>query len=64
MSNEKIAELVHELVKNPKSLLPLENKALGELKTQELTLINRVFCECETSGDILAIDTLPLGFWM
>ncbi|MEA4902149.1 hypothetical protein [Desulfitobacterium sp.] len=64
MNNEEIAELVHELVKNPKGLLPLENKALEELKTKELTLINRVFSGCETSGDILAIDTLPLGFWI
>lgn len=64
MSNEKIAELVHELVKNPKSMLSLKNRATGELKTKELSLIKRVFCECETAGDTLAIETLPLGFWM
>lgn len=64
MNYESIAELVHELVKNPKSMLSIENRASEELKTKELTLIKRVFSECEVSGDVLAFDTLPLGFWM
>lgn len=64
MSNQTIAELVHNLVKNPKSILSRE---LGlpstELKTNEFTIIQRVFSEVEVSGDALTLGTLPLGFW-
>lgn len=64
MKYESIAEQVHELVKNPKGILSLEHRAQrGELKTHEVTVIQRVFSEYEVSGDVLTIETLPLGFW-
>ncbi|OLN25545.1 hypothetical protein [Desulfosporosinus metallidurans] len=57
MSYESIAELVHGLVKNPNSILP------AELKTNEFTIIQRVFSEYKVCGDIATFGTLPLGFW-
>jgi len=60
MSYESIAELVHDLVKNPKSMWSLPS---AELKPNELTIIQRVFSECEVSGDAMTLGTLPLGFW-
>lgn len=60
MSNQSIAELVHDLVKNPKR----EHGILSaELKTNEVTIIQRVFCEYEVSGDVVTLGTLPLGLW-
>ncbi|MDR3490790.1 MAG: hypothetical protein P4M12_01955 [Gammaproteobacteria bacterium] len=64
MSYESIAELVHALVKNPKGMLSLEfGLPSVELKTNEFTIIQRVFSECEVSGDAVTLGTLPLGFW-
>ncbi|OLN25882.1 hypothetical protein [Desulfosporosinus metallidurans] len=64
MSYESIAELVHDLVKNPKSMLSQElGLPLAELKTNELNIIQRVFSECEVSGDVATIGLLPLGYW-
>lgn len=64
MSYESIAELVHALVKNPKGMLSLEfGLPSAELKTNEFNTIQRVFSECEVSGDAMTLGTLPLGFW-
>lgn len=64
MSNQSIAELVHDLVKNPKSTFSLERGIpSAELKADELTIIQRVFSEYEISGDALTLGTLPLGLW-
>ena len=59
MSYESIAELVHSLVKNPKSMLQLEHR----LSSPELTIVQSVFSKYEVSGDTLAIDTIPLSYW-
>ena len=65
MSYESIAEMVHDLVKNPKSMLSRAHRLpSAELKTDEFTIIQRVFSEYEVSGDVVALGTLPLGFWV
>ena len=54
MSYESIAELVHELVKNPKSLTQREQGLpSAKLKTNEFTIIQSVFSKYEVSGDTL-----------
>ena len=64
MSNQSIAELVHDLVKNPKSMFSREHGIpSAELKTNEITIIQRVFAEYEVSGDVVTLGTLPLGLW-
>ena len=64
MNYESIAELVHNLVKDPKRML---SQGLGlpptELKTNEFAIIRRVFSEYEVSGDVVTLGTLPLGLW-
>lgn len=64
MNHEKIAELFHNLVENPKFMLSQE---LGfqstELKTNEITIIQRVFSEYEVSRDAMTLGILPLRFW-
>ena len=65
MSNQSIAELVHDLVKNPKSMFSRENGTPSvELKTNEFAVIQRVFTEYEVSGDVLMLGNLPLRFWV
>ena len=64
MNYESIAELVHELVKDPKSMLSRElGLSSAKLKTNEFTIIQKVFSECEVSGDAMTLATLPLSFW-
>ncbi|MHB8125913.1 MAG: hypothetical protein ACYDEJ_09795 [Desulfitobacteriaceae bacterium] len=64
MSYESIAKLVHECVKNPKSLLSLEHGLPStELKTNEFKIIQNVFSKYEVSGDTLTIGIKPLGEW-
>ncbi|TGE35000.1 hypothetical protein E4K67_27610 [Desulfosporosinus fructosivorans] len=64
MSYESIAELVHNLVKDPKSILKLENRLpSGEFDIKELTIVQNVFSKYEVSGDALAIEALPLDLW-
>lgn len=64
MSNQSIAELVHDLVKNPKSMFSREHGIPSEeLKTNELSIIQRVFSEYEVSGNVVTFGTLPLGLW-
>jgi len=64
MSYESIAELVHDLVKNPKSI---SSRQLGlpsaDLKTNESTVIQRVFSKYEVSGSALTIGVIPQGMW-
>lgn len=65
MNYERIAELVHKLVKNPKSLLTGELRLpSAELKMNELTTIQSVFSEFEVSGDVLTFRITPLDFWV
>jgi hypothetical protein len=65
MSYESIAELVHDLVKNSKSMLSREQRLpSAELKTNEFAIIQRVFSEFEVSGDAMMLGTLPLSFWL
>lgn len=64
MSNQSIAELVHDLVKNPKSMFSREHGIPSEeLKTNEVAIIQRVFRQYEVSGDVLTLGYLPLRFW-
>ena len=64
MSNQSIAELVHDLVKNPKSMFSQQLRIPPvELKTNEVTIIQRVFADYEVTGDVVTLGTLPLGLW-
>lgn len=64
MNYESIAELVHNLVKNPKSLFALEHGLPStELKTSEFQSIQTVFSKYEVSGDTLTIGIEPLITW-
>ena len=65
MSYESIAELVHDLVKNPTRTLSREiGLSSVEQKTNEFTIIQRVFSEYEVSGDVMTISALPLRYWV
>lgn len=64
MNYKNIAELVNDLIKNPKNMLSQEHGVSStEQKTNEFTIIQRVFSEYRVSGDILTYETLPLGYW-
>lgn len=64
MSYESIAELVHDLVKNPTSMLSREpGLPSAKLKTNEFTIIQNVFSKYEVSGGALTIGALPMGIW-
>jgi len=63
MNYEGIAELVHDLVKNPKNILSLKHTLLPELKLNESKIIQNVFSKYEVSGDVVTLGTLPLGLW-
>jgi len=64
MSYDNIAEMVHDLVKNPKSMQARElGLCSAKPKSNEFTIIQRVFSEFEVSGDAMAIRTLPPIFW-
>jgi hypothetical protein len=65
MKYKRIAELVHELVKNPNSILSQEfGLPREELKTNEFESIRRVFSKkIEVSGDALRFETTPFDFW-
>lgn len=61
---EKIAEMVHNLVKNPKSM-PLYEQGLPSCKilTSEFSTIQRVFSKYEVSGDVGTLGVIPEGMW-
>ena len=63
MSYESIAELVHNLVKNPESLSRENEFPSAELKTNEFAIIRNVFSKCELSGDALTVSVLPQYMW-
>ncbi len=64
MNHESIAQLVNNLVKNPKSILSLDHGLpSAELKTNEFKIIQNVFSKYEVSGDTLTIGTIPLNMW-
>ena len=63
MSYQRIAELVHELVKTPKSMLQDKKLSLGQLKMNEFTSIQRVFSDLEVSRDVLTFESIPLDYW-
>lgn len=64
MNYQRIAERVHELVKNPKNLTPWEQRLpSSELKKNEFTSIQCVFSKLEVSGAVLTFETVPLDFW-
>ncbi|WP_088227944.1 hypothetical protein [Desulfosporosinus sp. FKB] len=64
MNYQQIAELVHKLVKNPKSPEVLKEEVLSEeVRMNEFTCIQKVFSKLEVSGDILTFEITPLDFW-
>ncbi|EGW40603.1 hypothetical protein DOT_1449 [Desulfosporosinus sp. OT] len=64
MNYQRIAELVHELVKNPKSLaLREQREPLEKLKVNEFTRVQKAFSKLEVSGDALTFETIPLDYW-
>ena len=64
MNYEKIAEMVHHLVTNPKSILSQEQGLpQTELMTNEFTIIQKVFSKLEVSGNVLTIGISPQLFW-
>ena len=63
MNYDSIAKLVHDLVKNPKSMVSSEHGLFSEHKTNEFTIIQNVFSKYEVSGDTLTIEALPLDLW-
>lgn len=64
MTYENIANLVHDLVKNPENIL-LQGQKLSntEQKTNESTIIQNVFSKLEVSGDVLTAGMIPEGMW-
>ena len=63
MNYESIAKLVHDLVKNPKSMFASEPGLIPEHNTNEFMIIQNVFSKYEVSGDTLTIEALPLDLW-
>jgi hypothetical protein len=59
---EKIANLVHECVKNPAKLLESKPQA-AEAKSSEMSVIENVFSRYEVSGGVAAIEAGPLTMW-
>lgn len=64
MNFNNIAELVHELAKNPNrsSIVP-ELKSFREITNCELEAITKVFSKEELSGNSLAARMSPTRFW-
>jgi len=63
MNYQGIAELVHNLVKNPKNILSLEHGLLPELNANESKIIQNVFSKYGVSDNVVTLGTLPLGLW-
>jgi hypothetical protein len=59
MNYNNIAEFVHYLVKNPR----VNELSSTQINTHEVTVIKKVFSECELSEDVLTFGSIPLGFW-
>jgi len=63
MNYQNIAELVHDLVKNPKSMLSSEHRLFPEFKPDEFKIIQNVFSKYDVSGDAATLRISPLGIW-
>ncbi|HBW37320.1 hypothetical protein [Desulfosporosinus sp. BICA1-9] len=65
MNFDNIAELVHELAKNPNrsSVIIPQLKSSREITNCELDAITKVFSNEELSGNSLAARMLPTRFW-
>jgi len=64
MNYQKIAEIVHDLVKTPRIMLSQKpGLPLREIKTHEFTIIQTVFSKFEVSGAALAVGVRPQSFW-
>lgn len=64
MNYQRIAEIVHELIKSPNSLnLPEKAESLKKLNINELNGIQRAFSRLEVSGDVLTFEAIPLDYW-
>lgn len=64
MNYESIANLVHDYVKNPVSMVTKENR-LSEIgvKPSEFSVIKNVFSRHEISGGTVAIEVGSLALW-
>jgi len=65
MNYQKIAEMVHDLVKVPRSMSVQEpGLPWRKIKTHEFTIIQTVFSKYEVSGGAaLAVGVRPQSFW-
>ncbi|EGW41281.1 hypothetical protein [Desulfosporosinus sp. OT] len=65
MNFDNIAELVHELAKNPNrcsEIIP-QVKSVREITNCELDVITKVFSKEELSGNSLAARMSPTLYW-
>ncbi|MFZ3102365.1 MAG: hypothetical protein WA113_09265 [Desulfitobacteriaceae bacterium] len=62
MNYERIAEMVHELVKNPKSLLSSE-QGVASKDQNEFSIVKKVFSKYEVSGGTLTFAIIPESYW-
>jgi hypothetical protein len=64
MNYEKIAEMVHSLVKNPNDLTSYEQRISSvKVLPHEFFIIQKVFSNYELSGDVATIGVIPDGTW-
>jgi hypothetical protein len=64
MNYDNIAKMVHQYVKNPKSIIAKENGLVENgVKTKELSVIQTVFSKYEVSGDVITFGVTPLSYW-
>ncbi|SPF53524.1 conserved hypothetical protein [Candidatus Desulfosporosinus infrequens] len=64
MNYEKIAEMVHSLVKNPNDLTSYEQRISSvKILPREFSIIQKVFSKYELSGDAVTIRVIPDGTW-
>lgn len=64
MNYGEIAEMVHDLVKDPTSMASQERGLpWPEIKTPEFIIIQKVFAKYEISGDTLTLGMRPQLMW-
>ena len=64
MNYQRIAEMVNELVTNPKSKAKqVMELSSTKLKMNEFTSIQSVFSKLEVSGGVLTFETISLDYW-
>ncbi|NBJ14095.1 MAG: hypothetical protein FNP40_00665 [Dehalobacter sp. 4CP] len=61
MNYEGIANLVHECVKNPKSMLNQEKDS--KVKPSQFSVIQKVISRDEVPGTIVTLEVGPMATW-